>query len=261
MAFLNEAGVVAEPAPGGKIRIGSQTFRRSSLPKTPRDRARWIDRRVMELAPSRLLEAIGSELDRDGLTAVPRPHGYAILEQGQPLVLICATHAHAFRRKSILGNFLCPGQHWDGLRQQLAGIEQRRERRRASAEERRRRRLARGASAGEAQTRRRVLHQFPAEVDDAFARAAKESSARIRSERTLAFDHPVVIDAPVGEIRFEPITERPAGAEVPFTYGEDREVLRAALRLLSRTDPLALVILEGNDEALIWRGWPLALCA
>lgn len=240
--FLREAGIETTVLRGGQMRIGSAVVRPPPEIEGTDDRRRWIDQTAMQLVPDRLLEELRRNLPDEFLTESPVPgeRGYALPLRTEPFPQVCATHA-SLSPGWITGNFLRAGPHWDRLRERL------------------RERLLNADKSNDADLDE-VLREFPPDLAPELAQMAREASARIRLDRTLAHEHPVVIVLPQGEIRFEPIRDVVA-LEVPFTHTGTRGTTRGALRLLTPTDPLPLAVASPDNTRQMGVVWAVALCA
>jgi hypothetical protein len=98
---------------------------------------------------------------------------------------------------------------------------------------------------------------LPADVRELAAFA----SQLIREERTTAFEHAVRLQLPDESVRFEPIRGEGAALEVPYVYRAPGGAVRAALRLRTPADPLALAVEHADGDALLGRSWVTALVA
>jgi hypothetical protein len=153
------------------------------------------------------------------------------------LVYVFADQAAAHgAAKRILGDFRGPGEHWDELRQLLLAVQG-------------------GQDVPfELTTMSRTLTALPAALPAQLKSAAMEASARLRTERTRAFNRPVLLETALYEVRFEPIDAH-SRILVPFTFREGRgPLLSAALELEIAADPIPIVFDEATAGA-----WAAAL--
>jgi hypothetical protein len=254
--------------------------------------ANWesvTDALVMQHKPDDLRASVIKHLDISHLrlSAAMELNG-VILYRGQAQVAaVYATHASiGHRRERIRGNFMRAGPHWRRLHVRLLELQQRAERREQQRARVQRantllrgveRRAERGGLPRPEQppvrrtwqppppataSRIHVLRSLPSSVSDDVKAVALRASSLLRTARSVAFGHPVVLIGPKYEIRFEPIRSQQGHLGVPLTFqrkGEQR--LQAALRLQTVTDPLAISFADPNDEGEVICAWVVALVA
>jgi hypothetical protein len=103
-----------------------------------------------------------------------------------------------------------------------------------------------------------VLTTLPPELSASARERAIVASARLRVDRRLVPAISVEVPTPNGTLVFEPVDERGNPLELRFIYADAGAKLRAALRLKTPGDPLALRVVEGAAE-VVGRGWAAAL--
>jgi hypothetical protein len=119
-----------------------------------------------------------------------------------------------------------------------------------------------GDSASASQPRIQVMASLPASIGPGAAAAALAASERIRTQRTLAFGHGVVLRSGEDRIRFEPITSEGGRVEAPFSWSPAGAApFHAALRLRTPDDPLAIAFRDGVSESELAFAWIVALAA
>ena len=153
----------------------------------------------------------------------------------------------SFRRgPEVRGNFLRDGAHWEAVRQRVIA---RFSEVRTSDE-----------SASPADKSAKLLIEMPATVSHEVRMAAIAASTRLRTERTLAFGHPVLLSAPGYRLRFEPITARGSAVELPYSFQRDGgTAVNVALRLKAPNDPMAIRYADGTDPHELVRAWVAGL--
>jgi len=154
----------------------------------------YIDDLVVMTKPDELLQSVEQYLNATGLelTALIGEDGVVLRRNRGRVAVICATRAKFSHGPEVSGNFLRDGAHWEAVRQRvIAGFSTIR---------------TSDASSSPADKSTKLLIEMPATVSHEVRKAAIEASTRLRTERTLAFGHPVVLSAPGYRLRFEPIT-------------------------------------------------------
>jgi hypothetical protein len=176
------------------------------------------------------------------------------------LAVIHAAHAFIPHRPFIYANFLRPGPHW----QQVAGVLNRaKEKQVAKPKHAREAKEARPA-AREAELERRGasaqrrIDRLPAHLGPELIDACLDASRRIRLERQVAYDRPVVLKLDFGELTLLPIAGTGARLRMPFRVSTATETLKGELILEDR-DPLPLIIGRGVGEADAVMAWTCAL--
>ena len=145
------------------------------------------------------------------------------------LATIYATHAQIPDREVIHANFLMPGPHWQQVADLLHGAEaellaewKHEQEAKAAAET--------AAAAAEARlkraaVRRRIDH-LPNDLSPELIEACLDASRRIRLERQVADERPVVLECDVGELTLLPIAETQTRLLMPFRLSRGRETLK-----------------------------------
>ena len=205
----------------------------------------------MEHKSSQLLASVTKNLDASGLNlrASKGARGIVLHRHSVPVALVCATHASFRGATRFEADFLVAGEHWGRLRNTLVELHARAERRAAEI-------------ASHAEEPKRVLTQFPESVPAKGADTACKASRRIRTERSLSFGHTVIVRGPSYDLGFDPVSNRSGPVELPFFFQpRGAEQARAALRLRTPNDPLAVVFPESVREPEAIRAWLIALVA
>jgi hypothetical protein len=144
----------------------------------------------------------------------------------------------------IYADFLEPGDHWDALRGLLLML--------APAGDAAR-------TLGEASA---TVAAMPDSWTTAVRSAASLASQRIRTGRMRAFDRVVVLEAPLYQIRFDPVRPVADTPAVAFCLRRpSAEPVNASLLLVAPGDLLPVVFRHDADETEVLRGWPIALAA
>jgi len=215
-----------------------------------------IDQLVMQHAPDALLRAVCEYFDASDLPLYASKGRRGIRLCGQdlrPRAVIQATRARLAIGATIPGDFTADGRHWNWLRHLLL-VEHSRELGSAP------RPVA--AVVPSTMPEVQVLTEFPPAAAPSFRAEALSASARIRTERSLAFDRAVTVEALDYAVRFEPISNRRGPVELPFEYlPTGRTAIRAALRLRTPGDPLALVCPAEMPPSDLADAWGVALLA
>ena len=254
LVFFRAAGVDAKLVSGMCLRIdGSQTHSLAHLP--PPETLEWktvVDEIALKYVGGKFIRAVEDNARfGDGLRALLRPHerGFVIMRGDVQLAIIHATRAQIPHREVINANFLMPGPHWqlvaDALRSaeaELAAEWRHEQEAKAAAEG--------VASAGEAERRRaagrRQISQLPDGLAPELIAACLDASRRIRLERQVAYERPVVLKCDIGELTLLPIAGTGTRLLLPFRLDNGTETLKGEL-VLGDCDPMPLLI--GEDVA------------
>lgn len=104
-----------------------------------------------------------------------------------------------------------------------------------------------------------VLTVWPDRASRALMDAGDVASERLRTERRL--DPALRIEVPTshGDLRFEPLREGENPLEARFSLTKGKTVVRAALRLKTPADPLAIRVVEDARLDLLTEAWVAAL--
>ena len=153
-----------------------------------------------------------------------------------------------------------PGEHWGLLADVLHDTEaelvaelKRHEEGKAAAD-------AAGIMA-KAKLERAAVRRFdhlPAELAPALVEVCLAASRRIRVERQVAYDRPVVLESEVGELTLLPIKRTGLRLLAPFRLSKNVETLTGELVVGDR-DPLPLLIGEGIADEDAITAWTCAL--
>ena len=255
LAFFRDAGVEVEIVNRGCLRInGSQTKPLAWILPSP-DSLDWnnvIDDMTLKYVGEKFLKVVRDNARfGEGLRAFLRPHdkGFVIMRDDLRLAVIRASHAQIRHRDAIYGNFLRPGPHW----QQVADIlhsaepelvaEWKHEQDTKTAAEA-------VALSVEVERRRaaawRRIDHLPGYLAPELIDACLDASGRIRFDRQVAYERPVVLESNVGELTLLPIAGTHTRLYMPFRLTTGTKTLDGQLILADR-DPLPLLI--GNDVA------------
>lgn len=266
LAFFRAADVRVEVVHGRCLRInGKQTQPLGHLP--PPETLEW-SRIVNEIA----LDYVGYKFSGavrnnarfgDGLriSLRPREKGFAIMRDDMQLAVIHATGAQIPHREVIRANFLMPGPHWQQVADVVRDAEadlvaewEHEQEAKAAAEIVP---AAAGAERRPAVARRRIDH-LPDDLAQELIDACLDASRRIRLERQVAYERPVLLECDIGELTLLPITATQAHLFVPFQFNKGAEFLKGEL-ILDDGDPLPLLISEGVAYEDTITAWTCAL--
>ena len=266
ISFFRSAGVAAELLPDGRLRVNGGETRPLSQILPPPGTFDWsevIDEMAIRYASDKFIRAVSDNGHfREGLRAFLRrgDMGFAIMRHDIRLGLIRATRAYVPGHDAIVGNFLSPGSHWqtvaDLIHHAEPALTAEHDREHAAG-------AAPGAPGGggsrpAAQPAVRYIRRLPDYVPAELRAACIEASRRLRLERQVAYDRPVVLICSIGELTLLPVINNDRGFSLPFQFAFGSGTIRAQLVLVDR-DPLPLEI--GEDAALedAVIGWTNAL--
>lgn len=262
LAFFRAAGVDAALGRGGRLWInGSPTEPLAHLP-TP-ETAEWmntVNEIALEYSRDKFIKAVESNARfGDGLCLSLKPglKGFAIMRGDVLEAIIHPGHAYFPDRPSIHANFLTSGPHWRQVAKVIADAEAE-----IAAEQERKGAAAAAAAAKEAERKRapalRCIDHLPDGLAPELIDACLDASRRIRVERQVAYDRPVVLTCDFGQLTLLPITGTETRLHMPFSLTKGTGTLEGELVLGDR-DPLPLLI--GNDvpDDDATRAWTCAL--
>jgi hypothetical protein len=264
LVFFRAAGVRTELARGGCLWInGSQTEPLVKIVKTL-DWSYVIDEMAVKYVGDKFIRAVAENACfGEGLRAFPRrrERGFAIMRGDVRLATIYASHAEIPHRGVVHANFLMAGPHWQQVADVLHGAEpelvaewKHQQEAKAAAEA-----AAEVAEAGLSRSaaRRRIDH-LPNDLAPEFIDACFDASRRIRLERQVAYERPVVLECDIGELTLLPITGTQTRLLMPFRLSRGMETLRGEL-VLDGDDPLPLLIGEDAADEDAIMAWACAL--
>ncbi len=199
----------------------------------------------------------------EGLRAFLRPseNAFAIMRGEVRLATIRATRSYIPRREIIHANFLKPGRHWQQIADALYRAEaelmaewKHKQEATAAAEA--------AAAAAEAHRKRaavrRRIHLLPDDLTPELIDACLDASRRIRLERQVAYERPVILECDLGELTLLPIAGTATRLLMPFRLSRGPETLNGELVLGDR-DPLPLLISEDAADQDVITAWTCAL--
>ena len=176
------------------------------------------------------------------------------------LAVIHPAHAFIPHRPFIYANFLTPGPHWQQVANvlhdaeaELAAEQKREQQARAVAE------ATAAVDAGQRRaTPRRRIDVLPAHLPPQLIDACLHASRRIRLERQVAYDRPVVLKIDVGELTLLPIAGTEPRLRMPFRLNTGTEGLNGEL-VLGDSDPLPILTGQGVADNDAFAAWTCAL--
>ncbi len=265
LAFFVAAGVRVELGRSRCLWInGAQAEPLAHLP--PPETLEWnsiVSEIALKYLRSKFIRAVQDNARfADGVRVVllRRERGFAIMRGDVRLAVIHAARAHIPHREVIRANFLMPGPHWRLLADVVAGAEaelvtegKRQEEAKAAAEAAEVRTVATLTRAAA----RRIDH-LPDGLDPELIDACLDASRRIRVERQVAYERPVVLECEVGELTLLPIVRTGSRLLMPFRLSKGMETLNGEL-VISDRDPLPLLIGEGVADEDAITAWTCAL--
>lgn len=271
-AFFRDAGVRAELLDAGLWINGSEVQRLARLPRP--ETLEWkkiVDEIVVKYALDEFKRAVeGNARFGEGLRISPQwsERGFAIMHHDVRLAIIHPTRAYISHRQVshhtvIHANFLTPGPHWRQVADTLHSAEPelvpgRNHEREAKAAKR----AAAAAAEAEAELRRtaarRRIRHLPNNLSPELMDACLKASRRIRLERQLAYDRPVILKSDVGELILLPIAGTATRLLIPFCLNKGTETLKGEL-VLGDHDPLPLLISKDVADEDATTAWTCAL--
>jgi len=265
ISFFRFAGVHAELQRDGRLQINGRQTRPLGQILPPAGAFDWsevIDEMAIRYASDRFIQAV-AEYGRfsKGLRAFLRrgDMGFAIMRLDIRLGLIRATHAYVPGHDAVVANFLAPGSHWrtlaDLIRQAEPALVAEHDRQRAGADARH----PAGVSARPGPiSAYRCIRRLPDSVPDDLRAACIEASMRLRLERQVAYDRPVVLVYGIGELTLLPVFENDGHFFLPFRIVLETGNITGRL-VIADSDPLPLEIGEDVSSEDVVLGWTNAL--
>jgi hypothetical protein len=255
VAFFRTAGVpVASEGPWIKI-SGRRALR---PPQTRASNVNWdsvIDRIALGHCPDRLIDALrrnGALLCDDTKAYFVRERGAFQLRRGErDLALVRPTEARVEGQARMKGNFLIDGDHWAKLARAIERYE------RTSVEVRK---PARPIEPPEpAPPSLIVVARAPEGLNEELVQACHQASASIRLERSVAYDHPVVLETADGTLKFMPISGPDHALRVNFVFHLNVGEARGRVDLFGTDDPLPVRLEPDTSEDVVPLAWAAAL--
>jgi hypothetical protein len=226
LAFFSAAGVRIEFTRDQSLRIsGKQIPPIRHLP--PPGTSGWndvVDEIAFSYAGGEFMRMVDDNAHMgDGLRAFPRrrEQSFAIMRGDVRLATISPTRTRIPHREDICANFLIAGPHWqqvaDAIRDAEPELVAEWERRQEAA-------AAEAAAAAErrrAATPRRIDH-LPEYLSPELIDVCLKASRRIRLERQVAYERPVVLECRIGELTLWPVAGPKLGCSCPSASPEGR---------------------------------------
>jgi hypothetical protein len=250
LQFFRAADLEAEFVRGGCLWLdGNQTqpLTRRLMSRESIDWNSVIDQIAVRYAGEVFIRAVADNAYfGEGLRAFLRRHesGFAIMRDDARLATIFATHARIKHGESIYANFLTPGAHW----QKIADAIHRAEADQPAGQDREQAasKVAGAASARAASrpTRRpaqKRIDNLPDDLPPELTRACLEASRRIRQDRQVAYERPVVLECSLGNLTLLPVTGTSTLLHLPFRLTTATQTLTGEL-ILTEHDPLPIQI-------------------
>jgi hypothetical protein len=260
--YFTQAGIPVHNE-GGVFVIGKRRFEPENI-----ERARLL---VDAIVQKVLLEQLKSQVIARLALSETRPTvgagrwrankepSLVITESGRPLASVRGTEAETLRGRTIIGNFLTAGTHWDTL---IDALQRELKRKPKAPPPAAKPKTPAVPPAARAAQQSRYLTAFPEGLNRSMKSGGVASSRRLREDRSLVFGHTIEVETPDHQVlRFEVLQGQGNGLQVPFRWIRRDQQLRGAIRLLTPSDPLGLLLLETTDDAHIGRVWVLALAA
>jgi hypothetical protein len=266
LAFFRAAGVNVELAGDGYMLInGSQVELAWVLPShTALDWDNVIDEMTLKYVRDKFAQAVAANAHfGEGLRCALqwRERGFMVTREDVRLAVIHATRAIIPHRQAIHGNFLVPGPHWQQVANVLRNAEPelvaqwKREQEAGTAAE------AVAAMATAERRRavaRRRIDDLPNSLDPQLISACIDASRRIRLERQVAYERPVVLESDLGDLTLLPVIGTEGRLLMPFRLKKETETLTGEL-VLGDHDPLPLLIGDGVTDDDATTAWTCAL--
>ena len=278
---LGEVVVGAEPEPGGlvlkPVRSGEHQDRHAGTGSDDAfgdlvtDWANAIDVMAVSYAADKFIAAVADNAHfSEGLRVfLRRPEkAFAVMRDDAQLATIRATCAEIPGSEAVRANFLKPGPHWQRVADILHSAEpelvamwrQEQEARNAAAAAEAERRRANAAAAAErlrAAARRRI-DELPNDLPPELRVACLGASRRIRLERQVAYERPVVLQCNLGDLSLLPIIGAQNRMLVPFRLSTGTGTLAGEL-VLGDSDPLPVLMSEAVTDHDAISAWTCAL--
>jgi hypothetical protein len=276
LTFFRAAGVRVEVGRGRRLLINGVQTRPLTWTLPSPERISWnhvIDEMALKYTGRKFLKAVADNARfGEGLRAFLRPRleGFAIMRDGVRLAIIRATGAEIPQHEVIHGNFLRPGPHWQQVADVVHGAEAelvaqwKREQKLKKADQETAAQASKAAetTATEAVPRhagkQRIIAELPDYLAPEFAAACLNASRRIRLERQVAYERPVVLQWESGKLTLLPIVSTLTRLLMPFLLDNGAEALQGRLVLGDR-DPLPLLIGETVPYEDAVTAWTCAL--
>jgi hypothetical protein len=266
LTFFLAAGVRVELGRGRCLWInGAKAEPLTHLP--PPETLEWnsiVSEIALKYLRTKFIRAIQDNVRIDeGVRVVllAREKGFAIMRGDVRLATIHAARAQIPHREGIRANFLIPGAHWRLLADVLHGAEGE-----LVAEWKRQEEAAKaaavaadvGVKAKLTRAAARRIDHLPDGLDPELVNACLHASRRIRLERQVAYERPLVLESEVGELTLLPVARTGSRLLMPFRLSKGMETLTGDL-VIGDCDPLPLLIGEAVADEDAITAWACAL--
>ena len=249
--YLGAAGISVEALQEG-VEVQGKVVLFTGADRRAVDEDRVVDRVVGEAGLDLLLASAVRELGGHGLPyrALGRDGAVRLYDSHHAVAVIRVTTATVSGHgRTVRGNFLVPGDHWDILRLWLGSSNATRKAGTGARPP---------ATPPAVPAPARVITRFPDSTPPELRLSAIKASQLLRHERTVEFGHTVLLRFAGGSLRFWPIPDTGA-ARVPFVYERDGDKMEGALRLKAPNDPMAVEVEGDPAPDLLAQGWGEAL--
>lgn len=265
LKFFRDAGVDAQLGPTGRLWIdGYQVAPLNQLPSS--DTSEWINivnEIALKYARYRFIRAVeqnarfGPGID---VSLLPDGKGAAVMRGDVNLAVIHPAHASIPHRPSVYANFLNAGPHWQ---QVIEDVHKAKANPARSKQRQQEAKVAKPTVTAAKVARRpanawRRIDQLPGNLPSRLINACLEASRRIRLERHLAYEGPVVLECDLGELMLLPITGTGRLLLVPFRLSMEAKTVQGEL-ILGDRDPLPIRIDNGVAKKDAITAWTCAL--
>ena len=265
LRFFRAAGVSVELGRGRRLWInGVQAEHLTHLP--PPETLEWnsiVSEIALKYLRSKFIRAIAENARFSAdvrVVLVPRERGFAVMRGDVRLAVIHAARAQISHREGMRANFLIPGEHWQLLADVLDDAEGE-----VIAEWKRQEEAKAIAEAGDVATKTKLrradgrrMDHLPDGLDPELIDACLNASQRIRLERQVAYERPVILESGIGELTLLPIEKTGSRLLMPFLLSKGTETLTGELIITDR-DPLPLLVGESVAEEDAIAAWICAL--
>jgi hypothetical protein len=190
-----------------------------------------------------------------------RDRGFLILRDDVRLGVIHANRVRITGRDPMYANFLMPGSHWQQVANALRAAEPElvaEWRHQQDAEAAAAVAAAAAKTARRRAAARRSIDQMPSDLAPELINACLDASRRIRLERQVAYERPVILECDIGELTLLPIAGTAPGLLMPFRLNQGMHTLSGEL-VLNDCDPLPLLIGEDVTDQDAITAWTCAL--
>lgn len=254
LEFFSTAGIQVELRHDGVLLVnGEEISPIRELP--PRGRLTWsqaVNEIAFTYASTKFFKAVDDNVHiSDDFYLSPRRYekGIAIMRGEVRLATITPTRARIPHRRDIEANFLIAGPHWQQVKDAIENVEPE-----LIAEWERDQKVKEAEAERRLLATRRRINRLPEYLGAELIDLCLNASRRIRLERQVAYERPVILAFPIGELTLLPIFGSETKLLAPFRLTRATDTVVGEL-VITDHDPLPIMVganIADKDAIVAW---------